>query len=99
MQCYALYAPRALRQMVYSIDSTGNTLYGKSDLKLVSSQEAIFTDHSPIIGWAYDGNPIYGPYGYSKIDGGVVTLMKSSYKLNSSVWVVHLHQYSHWDFL
>jgi len=21
--------------------------------------------HSPIIGWAYDGNPIYGPYGYS----------------------------------
>ena len=23
------------------------------------------TDHSPIIGWAYDGNPIYGSYGYS----------------------------------
>ena len=22
-------------------------------------------DHSPIIGWAYDGNPIYGPYAYS----------------------------------
>ena len=22
-------------------------------------------NHSPIIGWAYDGNPIYGPYGYS----------------------------------
>ena len=22
-------------------------------------------EHSPIIGWAYDGNPIYGPYGYS----------------------------------
>lgn len=22
-------------------------------------------DHSPIIGWAYDGNPIYGSYGYS----------------------------------
>jgi len=21
--------------------------------------------HSPIIGWAYDGNPIYGPFGYS----------------------------------
>ncbi len=20
--------------------------------------------HSPIVGWAYDGNPIYGPYGY-----------------------------------
>ena len=23
------------------------------------------TGHSPIIGWAYDGNPIYGPFGYS----------------------------------
>ena len=22
------------------------------------------TGHSPIIGWAYDGHPIYGPYGY-----------------------------------
>ena len=22
------------------------------------------TAHSPIIGWAYDGHPIYGPYGY-----------------------------------
>ena len=22
------------------------------------------TKHSPIIGWAYDGHPIYGPYGY-----------------------------------
>ena len=33
---------------------------------------------------SYDGNPIYGPYGYSNNDGGVVTLMKSSYRLNSS---------------
>ena len=22
-------------------------------------------EHSPIIGWAFDGNPIYGPYGYT----------------------------------
>ena len=22
-------------------------------------------EHSPIIGWAFDGNPIYGPYGYN----------------------------------
>ena len=21
-------------------------------------------EHSPILGWAFDGNPIYGPYGY-----------------------------------
>tara|TARA_R100000027_G_scaffold16248_1_gene11619 strand:+ start:1229 stop:14104 length:12876 start_codon:yes stop_codon:yes gene_type:complete len=84
LQCYSLYAPRALRQMLYSIDVTGKTLYGTPDLRLVNSQETEFTDHSPIIGWAYDGNPIYGPYGYSTRTGGVVTLMKSSYRLNTS---------------
>ena len=26
------------------------------------------TAHSPIIGWAYDGNPIYGAFGYSDPD-------------------------------
>ena len=26
------------------------------------------TGHSPIVGWAYDGNPIYGPFGYSDPD-------------------------------
>ena len=26
------------------------------------------TNHSPIIGWAYDGNPIYGPFGYTDPD-------------------------------
>ena len=84
LQCYSLYAPRSLREMVYSVSEGGEILYGKPDLKLVNSQETVFTDHSPIIGWAYDGNPIYGPYGYSNNDGGLVTLMKSSYRLNTS---------------
>ena len=84
LQCYSLYAPRPLREMVYSVGEGGEILYGKPDLKLVNSQETEFTDHSPILGWAYDGNPIYGPYGYSNNTGGVVTLMKSSYRLNSS---------------
>ena len=38
--------------------------------------------HSPIIGWAYDGNPIYGPFGYkdpSNINSDLV-IIKSSYK-------------------
>ena len=70
--------------MVYSVGEGGETLYGKPDLKLVNSQETEFTDHSPILGWAYDGNPIYGPYGYTNSDGGVVTMMKSSYRLNTS---------------
>jgi hypothetical protein len=29
------------------------------------SSETSVKSHSPILGYAYDGNPIYGPYGYS----------------------------------
>ncbi len=36
--------------------------------------------HSPLLGFAYDGFPIYGAYGYANVDGtGVITRMKSSY--------------------
>ena len=37
--------------------------------------------HSPIIGWAYDGNPIYGPYGYTNPEdsASTVRLIRSSY--------------------
>ena len=40
--------------------------------------------HSPIIGWAYDGNPIYGPSGYSDPDdtSSVLKLLKPSYSRN-----------------
>ena len=40
--------------------------------------------HSPIIGWAYDGNPIYGPYGYSDPtdDDSSVKILKSGYVLD-----------------
>ena len=84
LQAYYMYAPRKLREMLYSVNEGGEVLYGKPDLKLVDSQETISQDHSPIIGWAYDGNPIYGPYGYSSNSGGVVTIMKSGYKLNQN---------------
>ena len=43
--------------------------------------------HSPILGWAFDGSPIYGPYGY--IDptdqSGGIRRMRSSYRLKSNV--------------
>ena len=33
--------------------------------KLVTEfEDTVETEHSPLIGWAYDGNPIYGIYGY-----------------------------------
>jgi len=39
--------------------------------------------HSPIIGWAYDGNPIYGPYGYSQPNESQFTrLLNSGYVLD-----------------
>ena len=40
------------------------------------------TGHSPIIGWAYDGNPIYGPFGYSEADNinSDLKIITSSYK-------------------
>ena len=41
--------------------------------------------HSPIIGWAYDGNPIYGPYGYTNSsDNTSVSLLRSGYSIQTS---------------
>jgi hypothetical protein len=42
------------------------------------------TQHSPLIGFAYDGFPIYGAYAYTNTNGtGAITRMKSSYQLKS----------------
>ena len=44
------------------------------------------TNHSPIIGWAYDGNPIYGPFGYTDPDdiNSPVGIITSGYVADSS---------------
>lgn len=40
--------------------------------------------HSPLLGFAYDGFPIYGAYGYLHTDGtGGITRMKSGYQLRN----------------
>ncbi len=82
LQYSHLYAPRKLREIVYANDPDGNILYGRKDLRKVSNVEISSTDHSPIIGWAYDGNPIYGPYAYSKKQGvgASIVQMKSGYE-------------------
>jgi hypothetical protein len=42
------------------------------------------TMHSPLLGFAYDGFPIYGAYAYKNADGtGGIVRMKSSYSLRS----------------
>ena len=38
--------------------------YTVDPVKISSSDIDVLT-HSPLIGWAFDGNPIYGPYGYA----------------------------------
>jgi len=50
----------------------------------VNDDSQTTNSHSPLIGWAYDGNPIYGSYGYP--DPTIVsdcTVLKSGYSLNS----------------
>ena len=49
-------------------ESIGNLKYsvvGYSTAVGFSQFNDTGTTHSPIIGWAYDGNPIYGPYAFS----------------------------------
>ena len=43
--------------------------------------------HSPIIGWAFDGNPIYGPYGYQDPtdQNSGIRRLRTSYKLKDNV--------------
>jgi len=43
--------------------------------------------HSPIIGWAFDGNPIYGPYGLSDPTSlsSTVAPIQSSYQLKTNL--------------
>ncbi|TXB65904.1 YHYH protein [Vicingus serpentipes] len=43
------------------------------------------TKHSPLIGFAYDGFPIYGAYAYAETNGtGGITRMKSGYELTGA---------------
>ncbi len=55
-------------------------LYDADGLYVIDS-----TQHSPLIGFAYDGFPIYGAYGFKNADGtGGFTRIKSAYSLKSA---------------
>ncbi len=64
------------------------------DLKVISSVCDLYasdglyaidsTKHSPLIGFAYDGYPIYGAFAFQNANGtGAISRMKSSYSLRS----------------
>ena len=66
--------------------STVCNLYDSDGLYKIDS-----TKHSPLLGFAYDGFPIYGAYAYKNTDGtGGIVRMKSSYQLRNittrTVW-------------
>lgn len=59
--------------------STVCDIYAADGLYVINA-----TEHSPLIGYAYDGFPIYGAYGFANADGtGGVARMKSSYQLRN----------------
>ncbi|MFA6149927.1 MAG: YHYH protein [Chitinophagaceae bacterium] len=62
-----------------TVISTICNLYDADGLYVIDA-----TKHSPLIGFAYDGFPIYGAYGYKNVDGtGGIVRIKSSYTLRS----------------
>jgi len=62
-----------------NVISTVCNLYAADGLYVIDS-----TQHSPLIGFTYDGFPIYGAYGYKNTDGtGGITRIKSSYRLRN----------------
>jgi len=83
----SMSAPRALRQSLYSKNEDGSSNYGADtfDLIKINGIEIRSKNHSPIIGWAFDGHPIYGPYGYSNIEGGTIKELESGYELDPSL--------------
>jgi len=78
------------RQGNYSLNSEGEDSLHLSVHGYTSNIRNSFNDdgtkHSPIIGWAYDGNPIYGPYGYTDVSklGPTVGIVTSGYVLDST---------------
>jgi len=80
----SFYVPRELRKILKQKNSDGTIDYTSNDLNILNNAEQVSLNHSPIIGWAYDGNPIYGPYGYDRKDGGTVRIMRSGYSLKTT---------------
>ena len=82
----SLSVPRALREIVYSKNEDGSFNFGADTFDLIKENniEVPSKNHSPIIGWANDGHPIYGPYGYSQDTGGAIKALESGYVLDPS---------------
>lgn len=70
------YASKKLRKKLFSKSIEDEQIKYRSDLDNDTSPVPY---HSPIIGWSYDGHPIYGPYGYEFSNGGKIKRLISGY--------------------
>jgi hypothetical protein len=71
----------------FKYDSSTSNTY--STICNLYDSEGLYTinpsQHSPLIGYAYDGFPIYGAYAYTNVNGtGAIARMKSSYQLSTN---------------
>jgi hypothetical protein len=61
--------------------ASGNYHYHSYPELLAMQQGDSPRDHSPILGFAFDGYPVYGPYGYANANGtGGLKRIESSYR-------------------
>lgn len=68
-----------------TVISTICNLYDSDGLYVINPSQ-----HSPLIGFAYDGFPIYGAYGFLNADGtGGIVRMKSGFQLRSITTRTH----------
>ncbi|MCC7296701.1 MAG: YHYH protein [Bacteroidia bacterium] len=68
-----------------NVVSTICNLYDADGLYAIDS-----TKHSPLLGFTYDGFPIYGAYGFKNADGtGGIVRIKSGYKLRNITTRTH----------
>jgi hypothetical protein len=75
--------PDSLRRILFISKIVENEEYYISDKDNDGEKDLNILVHSPIVGWAYDGNPIYGPYGFDTPQGGRIRTMRSGYTLST----------------
>jgi len=78
------YASRGLRSSTLAKELVDETPIYVPDLRTSGGSEIDSSSHSPIIGWAYDGNPIYGPYGFDS-NGSTKRMVSGYTQVSSSV--------------
>lgn len=72
--------PKALR---YQLGDNMQAIYDATNHTYSYIEDTSNLHHSPILGWSFDGYPIYGPYGYSSPlnSASTVTRMRSGFVL------------------